>query len=190
MPHPRTKIHQVHYAEFPRAQAAAIELLALSTEDGRILFYSTTKAVEGDEDDGQTSSTKSQVPTLQAVGQLGGSSQDQAGRIKDFEILHLPHAQASSGTSIVVSGSSDGWIRIWKLSKEMLCTPEAKTYHPKNERSSESNGIGRVGEEEHPMSSIPVVGELVGSYGTGSRITCLKAFVQIPSRVGRELKQS
>lgn len=190
VPDPQVKIHQVHYAGFPRSKAAAMELLAISTEDGRILFYSTAKVVEDVEYDGQTANAGSQVSTLQAIGQLGGSGQGQASRIKDFEILDLPHLQASVRNTMVVSGSSDGWIRIWKLNEAMLFELQAKgvpSTGDKSERSSNGAARGKNEEVRGWSSSIPIIGDLVGSYDTGSRITCLKAFVMLnPIESGKE----
>ena len=148
-----------------------------------MLFYSTASIVEDGKHHGQTATAGLQVPTLQAIGQLGDSAQGQASRIKDFEILNLPYVQASMRSTMVVSGSSDGWIRIWKLNKAILCEPQVQRYSSngdKSERSLPSNGAarGNEGVRASPLS-IPIIGDLVGSYDTGSRITCLKAFVML-----------
>ncbi|KAL8827777.1 MAG: hypothetical protein Q9191_002987 [Dirinaria sp. TL-2023a] len=177
VPDPQTKIHQVRYAAFPKTQAAAIELLAMSTEDGRVLFYSTAEVVEGVEDQGLTAFAGVPVPTLQAIGQLGGAGQGQGSRMKDFEILILPYVQASVRSALLVSGSSDGWIRIWRLNTAILCEPQVRKGSStinKSERSLPSKGAARGNGEV-----TPIIGDLVGSYDTGSRITCLKAFVML-----------
>lgn len=178
VPHPSTKVHQTHYAEISGSSKVKTEVLALSTEDGRILFYSS---VDRAKDCGQKSGIKSKVPSLQALGQLGGPKQDQAGRIKDFEILSLQGAKDSHNDTIVVSGGSDGLIRIWKLNNSFLFANEAAITPNLNSEHGQSTvicGLDKTDKEalSHQLE-IPTVGDVVGSYDTGSRMTCLRAFV-------------
>ncbi|KAM3069190.1 Protein mak11 [Clarireedia jacksonii] len=132
------------------------QVLAVSTEDGRILFYSTepadleaTKATEG----------KSQpISSAKLIAQLGGKDTGITGRIKDFSVLYI--GEDSAKDLLIVTGSSDGAVRIWKLSA----------------KKDLSGGEDKVKQ----------AGKLIGTYETSNRITCLKAFVMIPTPEGVE----
>jgi protein MAK11 len=128
-----------------------VQILAISTEDGRILFYSTrpadlttTKAVEGKD---------APLPSAKLVAQLGGKDAGLSGRIKDFTILDI--GEGSSKEFIIPAASSDGALRIWKISASDLTSGKVKQ-----------------------------VGKLLGMTETGNRITCLKAFVMLPKIEG------
>ena len=103
-PTPLTKLHQ-----FRMVQTGNKELLAVSTEDGRILFFDLTTTIisTGGKDD---------LPQCACVAQLGGRDAGVSGRVKDFELLTLqadePPAQP---VLLVVSASSDGAIRLWRV---------------------------------------------------------------------------
>lgn len=130
-------------------------ILALSTENGRILFYDIRKTSEA--------ASEKQPPTCSPIAQLGGEETGFGGRIKDFEILQMPESHRSaSSPSFVVTGSSDGAVRIWKFSTSEI---QAKT---------EVNG--EAGKEDG-KSGLPQIGTVVGTHETGHRITCLVAFV-------------
>jgi protein MAK11 len=85
-------------------------ILAISTEDGRIIFYDLKTTVESEKED-------EEVPQCAALGQLGGNQAGFSGRIKDFEVL-----QHKAGAPLtIVTGSSDGAVRLWKFGvSEML----------------------------------------------------------------------
>lgn len=153
VPAPRTKIQQLSYIQVGDDEDT--QILAVSTEDGRILFYSTnagdldTKAVEG----------KSQpIPSAKLFAQLGGKDGGVSGRIKDFAVLNI--GEGASREIIIVAASSDGAVRLYKLSavKE----------------------LAQVGEQ------VNQVGKLIGTYETGNRVTCLKAFVMLQTPEGVE----
>src|ERR1700709_1487411 len=83
VPEPRSKIHQLRYIEVDAEED--IQVLAVSTEDGRILFYSTRPAdliiaptVEGKE---------APLPSAKLIAQLGGKDAGLSGRVKDFTVL-------------------------------------------------------------------------------------------------------
>jgi protein MAK11 len=129
--------------------------MAVSTEDGRILFYSTSPddltsppATEGRE---------TQLPSARLVAYLGGKGEGVSGRIKDFTVLPLAD---EAGGLIVVGASSDGSVRLWKLSVADLT-------------SHDGNAAKRIA-------------GFIGSYETGNRITCLEAFVMLPRLDGGE----
>jgi protein MAK11 len=140
----KTKIHQLRYITIPGEEDSTV--LALSTEDGRVLFYSTAPEdlvpaleVEG---------TDPGLPSAKLVAQLGGRDTGVTSRIKDFTVLPLEDKEF-----VVVTGNSDGGVRMWTLTSEEI------TVHEKE---------------------VKQVGKLVGTYETNNRITCLEAFVMIP----------
>lgn len=176
MPSPTTKIHQIRYVEAMSEQGKGTELLAVSTEDGRIMFYRTAWEAGTEKRD---QSDEDSIPTLSAVGQLGGANEGQTNRIKDFEILSIPDPHDSNTRFAVVSGSSDGKIRIWVL------------YHSFCQGDFGTNGVPDINGTESLKSkgtktkkqasaqdpaSLSSIGLLLGTYETGNRITCLKAF--------------
>lgn len=73
----------------------------------------------------------------------------------------------------VVTASSDGAIRIWSLSeKDLDSALKLKTsIANKVAATSQTNGANSSNGE------IPQVGQLMGFYEIGNRITCLSAFV-------------
>jgi protein MAK11 len=132
-----------------------IQLLAVSTEDGRILFYSTRPA------DLVTSATaqgkEAPLASAKLFAQLGGKEAGRSGRIKDFSILS--NGECLTRDFIVVTGGSDGALRIWKLAAAEVASHEGKAKQ---------------------------VGELLGTYETNNRVTCLKSFVMLPKMEGAE----
>jgi protein MAK11 len=153
VPEPRTKIHQLCYLQVDEEED--VQVMAISTEDGRILFYSTRpadltapKTVEGKE---------APLPSAKLIAQLGGKDAGLSGRIKDFTILNI--GEGSSKEFIIPAASSDGALRIWKIPASDLTT--------------------------HTQSAkVNQVGKLLGMTETGNRITCLKAFVMLPKIEG------
>lgn len=154
VPEPRSKIHQMGYVKV--SEEKDVQVLAVSTEDGRILFFSTRTAdllipptLEGKE-------AEAALPAAKLIAQLGGKDAGLQGRIKDFKIL--PTTTESKG-SIVVTASSDGAVRLFRISP------------------SEDLGAG---------GKMKQIGSLLGVYETGNRITCLEAFVMLPKIEGGE----
>ena len=173
LPSPPSKIHQLRYVEMPSEDDEKSDILAISTEDGRILFYSTTLTANAPR---EKEDAKSAIPNIQAIGQIGGNSDDLKGRIKDFEILGLPAVEGSTESLLIVAGSSDGIIRLWILNPTLLSTENASfAKSPNTDPNDLPNGKGEANTPKSP--SIVQVGQLIGTYETGNRITCLKAFV-------------
>ncbi|KAL4808994.1 60S ribosome biogenesis protein Mak11 [Aspergillus unguis] len=149
-PGPRSKLHEIKYVSMGSEDSD--ELVAVSTEDGRVIFYSATKTRKPDEGD------DSSIPYAEPVAQLGGKSQGFAGRVKDFALLSLKGQPGVKGDDFaVVTANSEGVVRVWWLPGIKL---NAK-------QSSDAKDIQ--------------VGKLLNSYETGNRITCLKAFVMMPA---------
>lgn len=147
VPEPKMKIHQLCYVQVDEKED--IQVLAVSTEDGRILFYSTrpadlttAKASEGKD---------APLPSAKLIAQLGGKDAGLSGRVKDFTVLSV--GEGTSKDLFIVAGSSDGALRVWKLSASDLARHSDK---------------------------VKQVGVLLGTYETNNRITCLKAFIMLP----------
>lgn len=145
LPAPLTKVHQVAWCELKGPGGEAKEVLAMSTEDGRIVFYDAASVARADGENEQ--------PNAKPLGQLGGRAAGITGRIKDFEILPI---DGGDGQTIIVTASSDGAIRMWHMSSREW-----------------KDGSDETAQE---------VGKLVGTYNTGNRITCLRAFVMMPAK--------
>lgn len=150
----KRKVHQIAYLKPSETEDDTV--LAVSTEDGRILLFSTKTddlvAVKGDHKDA--------LPTAKLIAQLGGKDTGVSGRIKDFTALPV---DGEDGQRIwyVVTAGSDGKLRLWKL------------------RSSDLVADHQNGGERQ-------VGELLGTYETQSRITCVAAFIMISRGEGEE----
>ncbi|OCL15309.1 WD40 repeat-like protein [Glonium stellatum] len=162
LPAPLTKLHQIRYVP----GLGSSRILALSTEDGRILFYDTQTPTTPPT---QSTNTKkaADIPACALLAQLGGRVAGITGRIKDFEILS-PFSTESSpyGSLVIITGSSDGAVRLWELSVDEL---HEEKITENGDADSESNGTTAKAPKH--------VGQLIGACETGNRITCLKAFV-------------
>ncbi|KAK7750994.1 Protein mak11 [Diatrype stigma] len=174
MPDHRTKIHEVCYVVTDAETDAA--LLAVSTEDGRILFFSTRSedlttpaptSKPGSSSTSMPSSSSPPLPVAKLVAQLGGKEAGVTGRIKDFSVLRAGGEEQEQ--LIIPTGSSDGKVRIFTLATDEL-----------NEARKSKGG------EAATAATTKQVGRLLGTYETSNRITCLEAFVMIPRPEGAE----
>ncbi|CAZ83961.1 unnamed protein product [Tuber melanosporum] len=101
---PISKVHQIRYINLPttitqnKKDTEEEEVLTISTEDGRVLFYSTTDPESLDS------------PNL--IGFLGGRSIGMPGRVKDFITI------AVRNNFYLITGGTDGVVRIWDLGKD------------------------------------------------------------------------
>lgn len=180
----RTKLHELRYIETGGGSDGDGDetVLAVSTEDGRVLFFSTAKDTLEEPAQGMT------LPRARLVAQLGGKEAGVAGRIKDFAVLPVvvegeeeeeeekneesEEERAKKGKDgkdgkekagfFIITGSSDGRIRMWRLGADDLRTT--------------------AGEDKTARQ----VGRLLGTYETQNRITCLEAFIMIPRPPGAE----
>ncbi|UNI21343.1 Protein mak11 [Purpureocillium takamizusanense] len=155
LPSPSTKIHQLRYVTMD--EEAGLSLLAVSTEDGRIAFFSTRDADLSEPTEQKDDKTQP-LKVAKLVGYVGGREVGVAGRIKDF--VALP-SEANKGTLYVAGASSEGKVRLWTLQAEELVAAMKET-------------------TAGPM------GKLLGTYETQNRITCLAGFVMIPRPEGAE----
>ena len=147
------------------------DLLAVSTEDGRVLFYDTTDVIESQITE---PASKPELPISKTICQLGGAAEGLNGRVKDFEILKPP----GSEEFIIVTGSSDGAVRLWMVDESELVDYSSISRELDDEVSIPANDNDSKGNSN--AVKIPTtrqVGLLLGTYEAGNRITCLKAFV-------------
>ena len=102
----KTKIHEMRYVEVDGRKEDNV--LVVSTEDGRLLFFSTATESLEEPAEGKT------LKTAKLVGQLGGKEAGMAGRIKDFTMLPVEDEEGKRSFFIVTAGS-DGQMRLWQL---------------------------------------------------------------------------
>jgi protein MAK11 len=154
LPAPRTKLHQIKY--LPSESYPGTLLIA--TEDGRIMLYDTNSIIEAPVP-APTEPTVGKrkddiVPSCTLIAQIGGPAAGITSRVKDFSIHSLP---GSTSSFLIITGSSDGTVRLWTIDMQDL---KAST--------DSEEGKDEFTEKE--------VGRLIGTFSTGTRITCLEAF--------------
>lgn len=136
------------------------------------MFFSTA-IVDGKRP--ETLGKFSDIPLYLAVGQLGGHAHHSENRLKDFEYLTVEGDTKSATQSLMVTGSSDGSIRVWTVD-----LPTKSEHHqPPNGAVNDSNATKSPGKDLSVADDILQIGRLLGKYETGNRITCLKAFVMV-----------
>lgn len=133
-------------------------VLAVGTEEGRVYFFSTAKENIKAPGEPAEGKKKETLPRAKLVAQLGGIKAGVTGRVKDFTVLPVEDEDGEVFWFVVTAGS-DGRVRLWRLG---------------------SGELRSTGEEARQ------VGELLGTYATDNRITCLAAFVMIPRPDGAE----
>lgn len=105
-----TKVQQMRFLP---AVVGGGRMLAVSTEDGRVLFFDLSSLSE----DVDTAA----LPQCPLVAQLGGRAAGIPGRIKDFEVLQAPAPPSGEEAPLlIVTASSDGAVRIWSLMQSQL----------------------------------------------------------------------
>ncbi|KAL9941756.1 p21-activated protein kinase-interacting protein 1-like protein [Verticillium nonalfalfae] len=150
LPDSRIKIHNFEYVAM--SDESESSLIAVATEDGRIVICSTKDADLTQPEETADAKVK-ELPTAKLVAQIGGKEAGVTGRVKDFNIIKREETQGA--VFYLVCGSSDGNIRLWKVSEKEL-------------KASET------------ADKTVQLGSLVGSYDTNNRITCTAAFAMIP----------
>ena len=115
LPSPRSKLHQMKYIAVDPTSDDGNDLIAVSTEVGRLVFYSTEKLQQPEDD------PDSSIPFASAVAQLGGKAAGLPGRVKDFEVFNLKDVPAIKKNGfLVVTGNSDGAVRVWMVDEKDL----------------------------------------------------------------------
>lgn len=156
-----------------------VRILAMSTEDGRILFYDTNpidgaKATSATamEDAAQGKKKSSKLPTCRCTAQLG--EQTRGSRIKDFKLLR---SSESKQEVFVVTGTSDGTIRVWSVDVPSLTTVTETAGGETSQKKSQNVAL----EARTVQLAVKQVGALLGAYESRARITCLEAFIMLPA---------
>ncbi|KAM0515825.1 hypothetical protein ACHAPE_005904 [Trichoderma viride] len=155
MPTTKVKIHHFSYVTLVEETGEA--LLAVATENGRIMFFSTKADDLKKPEESESSET---LPVAKLVGFVGGEGV--SGRIKDFVVIP---STANPGTLYVVGASSDGKIRLWTVQVDELRELAKKD---------------KVEEDEKP------VGVSRGMLVTHNRVTCMAAFLMLERPEGVE----
>ena len=140
-PAPTTKLHQ--FRLLPR-ESELKGMLAISTEDGRLLFFQMRDALKSTDGDAD-------MPTLRCVAQLGGVSVGSSSRVKDFELLPVESVDSSAQTFLAVTASSDGAIRVWSIRSSDLEEADAAS----------SRQIGRLLATHETTNRITCLGAFV-----------------------------
>lgn len=109
----RTKIHDLGYVRL--GDDSEDTVFAVSTEDGRVLFFSTK--VDDLEQAEAPEGKAAPLPRAKLLAQVGGKAVGVTGRVKDFRVVRSDDAP---GVWFVVAASSDGKLRLWELSREEL----------------------------------------------------------------------
>lgn len=102
----KTKFHSLYYVSLSEEEEKSI--LAVSTEDGRLLFFST--APENLESSEATEKSAG-LPSAKLLAQLGGKETGLSGRTKDFKLLKV-----GTDSFLAITAGSDGTVRIWRFS--------------------------------------------------------------------------
>jgi protein MAK11 len=140
------------YVSLPLKGDEKQDFLAVSTEDGRVIFYSTKELTKAEDD------TECSISHGTPVAQVGGKQAGFPGRIKDFDILTLEgQAKEFRNDFLVVTANSDGVVRVWKVSGKEVTTA-------KKEKKDTTQ-----------------IGKLLATNETGNRITCMASFVMLPA---------
>jgi len=168
-PSPQSKICEVRYLTRHGEQG---NVLAVSTEDGRVLFYGTDLASLEPVDTGAAAVDSSTPQVFRPLAHLGPlpAAGTRGSRIKDFIVIR-PYN--TSGSSDEAEANADE-----EVDDIQVDVPE--TYHIVTATSEGSVKIWslRVGElDAREQKKAMEVGELVGSYETGRRVTCLEGFM-------------
>ncbi|CAK7221059.1 Protein mak11 [Sporothrix curviconia] len=201
----RTKTHDFCYVEVdddPEAagedkdQTGLFSLLAVATEDGRILLCSTrpedvvtapapaASAAAASADAQKPAAAP--LPSARLIGQVGGGASGGAagptGRVKAFKILPVLEPVAAAAGRLqrawyVVAASSTGALCVWKITGKELRSAW--------KNSSAVSAVSASGSAAAAPAA-PLLGTLLGTYKTQDRITCVEAFVMIPRPDGVE----
>ena len=154
LPKPSTKLHQMRYLRLSDGDGREMLVLAVSTENGKVLFYSMDQTNQAEDE----ASLENSLPDSVCLAQLDSKADGVGSRIKDFEILSVPFLSEGSSGLLAITAGSDGRLRLWMIQTRDLFSAN-----------------------ENPEKSLkPIsIGNLIGTYETGSRITCMKAFVMV-----------
>lgn len=167
-----SKVCRVRYVPVEAEESFSRWTLAVSTEDGRLLFYESPNEASSPQGpaNGDAPNQTAPAPTLQLVAQLG--EQKRGDRIKDFVILPSP----ATTVLHVVMGSSDGSIKLWRMDHSDFRRASSEGGEAKRPKANGPNGEALHSDVSEATAARPV-GTLLGAHETNKRITCLGAFL-------------
>ncbi|KAI5820759.1 WD40-repeat-containing domain protein [Pyronema omphalodes] len=156
-----TKIHMIRFVTLPKQLLGQEEeeVLVVTTEDGRVLFFSPNAA---------------SVDEPKLLGTLGGRRMGMMGRVKDFSVVQ------TGGRVFVITAGSDGVVRIFDL------CGEGSGIEVEEGETETAKKIGDKPTEEVKVPGDRQVGKIVGIYETTRRITCMVTMVM---EEGQEVEQ-
>lgn len=114
------------------------------------------------------------MPKCDLIGHLGEEDAGMRTRIKDFELLELAtdREKGSETNLLVATASSDGIVKLWFVqSNELQHQEKGESVHVAAVEGENSDNTRQESTRGRH------VGRLLGQYDTGSRVTCLAAFV-------------
>ena len=175
----RVERGKVCHGRYVLGVETASVLLALSTDDGRVMFFNTKidGTFDGQDDENPDLKKDKVVKIFEAAGQI---TSDTHSRIKDFQVLRIP----DSDHVAVVTVTSGGTIDIWEIAMEtFLSKSHANTTSSVTglaDGTVEGNAADKHasnGLESHPQGAHWEGVRLIGTYQSGRRLTCVAAFV-------------
>lgn len=141
-----------------------------------MIFFSTSPTTTGDL---ASSDLVHQLPNCPIIGEIPTMDGDTTSRIKDFEILNMPGSESTTTLQLLITASSDGSIFVWTLDLRDGHDQSASFDRPADFGKNVNVGTIETSNGQGISQHIPQVGRLLGRCETGSRITCLKAFVMM-----------
>lgn len=171
----RTKVHQAAYVSLD--DKGENTLLAVSTEDGRIIFFSTKEEHLTQ----PAADAKATLSTARLVGQIGGKDDGVNGRIKEFAVIP---SEIDPELAYVTGASSDGKVRLWTVDLTRLLAIDGQSAERSKGKQKEGEAAAAAKKKKAGVASQGgtdrAVGTLAGTYETQNRITCLAAYLMIP----------
>jgi protein MAK11 len=204
VPEPRSKIHQLCYLEVEEGEDT--QVMAVSTDDGRILFYSTR---EGDLVNPPTTEGKEVIlPSAKLIAQLGGKDAgkldwEKAGKqtwMKKWEVnVNNARRKASKDGGQIASEienaaqakaekeAETAWLagfstRVKDFTVLSVGDGVSRDYFIPTVSSNGTLRIWKLSAKDLEPYTVKAkqVGTLLGTYETSNRITCMKAFIMLP----------
>ncbi|KAL9605147.1 MAG: hypothetical protein Q9219_000081 [cf. Caloplaca sp. 3 TL-2023] len=176
---PPSKIHRIRYIDLLSSGQPHSNVLAVSTEDGRVVFFSTKLTHRSET---VASSDPHPIPTCRALGEIREGIGGSTSRTKDFEVLRVSRDGNPPVSTFIVTGNSEGSIRVW----EIELSPKLEQMQSRDDTAKASNGVNNDHKGSDIAQVITQVGWLLGEYQTGNRITCLKAFIMADTATERD----
>ncbi|KAI9718334.1 MAG: hypothetical protein M1828_006736 [Chrysothrix sp. TS-e1954] len=146
-------------------------ILALSSEDGRLLFLDALVRADTDVGDANFAASDDQGPrSIALLCELEVPYDGPRTRIKDFMVVPEPAPGDLGAWLHIIAACSDGRVHLLHLQSSDVKCPSIQPVA--NGMNSNTSGSA----EQITNGPVRKVGTLLGTYETGHRITCLTAF--------------